>query len=318
MTASAAKALRIAAGILAANIFGAFVTAIFAGLLFASNASGRSSFVSSFLIFGIYPSLALVPMGMGVVAAYVWRKASLSVGEHLIWWLAASILAPFGAMVFWHEGLVCLLIGFPILFTFGAAGVLLGRILFKRYPTEMNLTILPLLILAILGEGKLRTDRVAVVTDRLIIHGDPAEVWKHVVEFPTITTPPDYWLNRIGLPSPSETTCEGEFVGAHRRCIFSNGLVFEETVTRIERKKLLTFDIIEQPRDPELLGHLDLHRGEFELYDNGDGTTTLTGRSWYTLHVRPLFYFEWWTRDITSHVHLRVMRHIKKLSEERL
>ena len=78
MTASGAKALRIAAGILAANIFGALVTAIFAGLVFAANASGRSGLVSSFLIFGIYPSLALVPMGMGVVAAYVWRTASLS------------------------------------------------------------------------------------------------------------------------------------------------------------------------------------------------------------------------------------------------
>lgn len=312
-----AKALRIIAGVVAANIFGALAVVIFAGLLNVTQNSHRLDFVRGLLTISIYPSLALVPMGMGIVAAFVWRGASLSIAEHLLWWLVASILAPFGAFLFWHEGWVCMLMALPILLVFGVVGVLLGRILFKRYPARMNLTILPLLILAILGEGTLRIDKVAVVTDRLVIHADPAEVWKHVVEFPQITAPPEYWLNRVGLPSPSETTCEGEFVGANRRCIFSNGLVFEERVARIERNKLLTFDIVEQPRDPELLGHLDLHRGEFELTDNGDGTTTLIGRSWYTLHVRPPFYFDWWTRDITSHVHLRVMRHIKKLSEER-
>ena len=78
---------------------------------------------------------------------------------------------------------------------------------------------------------------------------------------------------------------------------------------------LLIFQIVEQPRDPELLGHLTLHRGQFQLIDNNDGTTTLIGRSWYTLHMRPLWYFDWWTRDVTSHVHLRVMEHIKTLAE---
>jgi hypothetical protein len=79
--------------------------------------------------------------------------------------------------------------------------------------------------------------------------------------------------------------------------------------------RLLTFQIVEQPHDPELLGHLTLHRGQFQLMDNNDGTTTLIGRSWYTLHMRPLWYFDWWTRDVTSHVHLRVMEHIKTLAE---
>jgi hypothetical protein len=57
------------------------------------------------------------------------------------------------------------------------------------------------------------------------------------------------------------------------------------------------------------------HRGQFELQDNGDGTTTLTGRTWYSLHVRPAWYFDWWTHDIFRAVHLRVMRHIKHLAE---
>jgi hypothetical protein len=69
------------------------------------------------------------------------------------------------------------------------------------------------------------------------------------------------------------------------------------------------------PSDPELLGHLTAHRGQFELRDNGNGSTTLIGRTWYTLHVRPLVYFDWWTHDIFSAVHLRVMKHIQRLAE---
>jgi hypothetical protein len=86
-------------------------------------------------------------------------------------------------------------------------------------------------------------------------------------------------------------------------------------VAELEPGKVLTFDIVESPPDPELLGHLDAHRGQFELRDNGDGSATLIGRTWYTLHVRPAPYFDWWTHQIFGAVHLRVMRHIKQLSE---
>ena len=112
-----------------------------------------------------------------------------------------------------------------------------------------------------------------------------------------------------------ETTNEGNFVGARRTCRFSRGAAFKEMVAEIEPGRRLTFDILEMPADPELLGHLDAQRGQFELHDNGDGTTTLMGRTWYCLHVRPAWYFDWWTHDIFRAVHLRVMRHIKRLAE---
>jgi hypothetical protein len=307
------KTVWIAAGIVAANLAGGLIFLLFSlpGLL----SGGQSVTVPAWAgVMIFYPSLFLVPMAIGIVAAYFWKGLSLRIWEYLIWWFVTSFLTPLGAYLFFREGLVCLLIGFPILFVCGFAGVVLGRFWFR--PTgKMNLSIFPLLFLAMLAEGKLREDRQAVVADRLLIRAPAAEVWKHVVAFSPIETASDYWLGRIGLPSPVATTCEGPFIGADRRCIFSGGLVFKETISELIPEHLLTFDIVEQPPDPELLGHLTLHRGQFELEDNGDGTTTLVGRSWYTLHMRPLWYFDWWTRDITSHVHLRVMEHIKELSE---
>ncbi|MES2465610.1 MAG: hypothetical protein V4671_34020, partial [Armatimonadota bacterium] len=47
----------------------------------------------------------------------------------------------------------------------------------------------------------------------------------------------------------------------------------------------------------------------------GDGTTTLTGTSWYTLRVRPLWYFGPIADNIVHGVHNRVFAHIKEISE---
>ncbi len=77
----------------------------------------------------------------------------------------------------------------------------------------------------------------------------------------------------------------------------------------------LTFEIVESPRDPELVGHLTAHRGQFLLRGNADGTTTLAGSTWYTLHVRPLWYFDLWTHHIFRAVHLRVMEDIRRRAE---
>jgi hypothetical protein len=56
--------------------------------------------------------------------------------------------------------------------------------------------------------------------------------------------------------------------------------------------------------------------GSFSSANNGDGTTTLFGTTWYSLHVRPGWYFELWTQHVFSAVHLRVMRHVKRLAED--
>jgi hypothetical protein len=314
-----ARWLRIITGLVAANLLGvAFCFAFVILFRFMDQAglpSRAQQLVGTFAVMAIWPSLVLVPMAMGIAAAYFWRSLSFSLWEYFLWWIVTSLISPFGAYFAFKEGAVCLLIGFPILFVCGFAGVLLGRLLFKSKTAAINLSVLPVLLMVTLAEGKMRQDQQHIVEDRIVINAPATAVWNYVVSFPAIDAAPNYWLNKVGLPSPLATTCQGAFVGAARECIFSDGLVFKERVSEITPMRLLTFEIVEQPSNPELLGHLTLHRGQFQLIDNNDGTTTLIGRSWYTLHMRPLWYFDWWTRDVTSHVHVRVMEHIKTLSE---
>src|SRR5205823_13465427 len=200
-----------------------------------------------FAVMAVWPSLILLPMAMGIAAAYFWRGLSFSLWEYFLWWIVTSLISPFGAYFAFKEGAVCLLIGFPILFVCGFAGVLVGRLLFRSKTATINLSVLPVLLLATLAEEKMRQDQQGMVEDRLLINAPATAVWNYVVSFPAINAAPDYWLNKVGLPSPLATTCQGAFVGAARECIFTDGLVFKERVSELTPMRLLTFQIVEQP-----------------------------------------------------------------------
>lgn len=271
----------------------------------------------AFGIFGIVglPSFILIPLFGGLVAGYCWRRLNPGIGATALGALGMMLLGLGGAAVAFREGIICLLIVSPLFYTMTFSGALLGRVWFKSERTRLRLCILPLAVLFTAGEFLTRSDRPGVVTDEILIHATPAKVWPNLTAFPAIQAPPDFWMFHLGLPCPVETTSEGDFVGADRRCIFSDDMVFTERVTRLVPHENLTFDIVELPRHPELIGHVTPHRGQFLLRDNGDGSTTLTGSTWYTLHVRPLWYFDWWTQYIFRAVHLRVMEDIRRRAE---
>lgn len=276
--------------------------------------SGEFKQASSALV---WPSFILIPFIVGLVAAWFWRRLDRSVAISFLdalWTLLVSLAA---AAIILREGVVCLVIVSPLVYVLQFTGILVGRVWFRPNYSNLRLTIFPLLALATLGDALYHSDQQAVVTDAILIHAPPAKVWPHVLAFPEIPDAPGYWIFRLGLPYPTQTTNGGNFVGADRQCMFSNGIIIKEHVAEFVPNEKLTFDVAEQPTDPEAYGHITLHRGQFVLRDNHDGTTTLTGSSWYTLHVRPRWYFDIWTRDMTRAVHLRVMNHIRRQSEER-
>jgi hypothetical protein len=263
----------------------------------------------------IAPSIFLVPFIAGLVAAWCWRCLDLRIGQCLLHSLSTTLIGCGAAAIFLGEGAVCLVIAFPVLYVMILAGALVGRMWFRPKDSGLQISILPVLALLTAGEAFYREDQTAVVTDEILIRARPDHVWPHVLTFPEIPDRPDYWIFRLGLPYPTSTTNGGDFVGADRQCIFSDGIVIKERVAEFAPNEKLTFEIVEQPTHPEAYGHITLHRGQFVLRDNRDGTTTLIGSSWYTLHVRPLWYFDLWTRDLTRAVHLRVMKHVKRLAE---
>jgi uncharacterized protein YndB with AHSA1/START domain len=203
----------------------------------------------------------------------------------------------------------------PLLFAFIIVGAFTGKSMFKNNNQTLNASVFVMLFGIFIFDSLSVHHYENKVTDIIVVNAPPAEVWKYVVAYKRIETRSKYWLFRIGMPSPVQSTADGYYLGAKRKCVFSNGYVFDEKIVTYEENKDLTFNITNQPRDPEIMGHIDILRGQFLLKDNHNGTTTLTGNSWYRLYVFPVWYYDIWAESVTRNVHLRVMEHIKQLAE---
>lgn len=301
------KSTAIWLGMIAANAVGAAGIAVTGKILSLMHDDEITFIMIEFIV---------LPLLMGLINTACWRKHRLSVGETFGICLANVALAIVLSAAFLGEGIICLIIVSPLIFLLLLGGLFIGRAMKQYDNNKLNASVaLALVFLTVAGSFG-APPRETVVTDRMLIHASPEEVWKYVVAFPAIDTKPDYWLFRVGLPAPVQSTAEGGFVGAARQCIFDNGAVFEERITAYEPGRKLTFAVTKQPDDPEIMGHFQTEEGQFLLEDNGDGTTTLIGSSRYKLLVQPAFYFDKWAVDIVSHVHLRVMDHIRRLSEQ--
>jgi hypothetical protein len=223
-------------------------------------------------------------------------------------------------MLFFREGIICVILAFPLIWAATLIGVGIGRLLIRYTRRDRTYAIAAPLILATIGVDALlpKTFVTSVTTVSQPIHATPAQLWPEIVSMGRIPETPSYWLCKIGLPAPVEVVAESPAVGAKRDCIFTGGLVFGEVITIAEKNQHLKFKIVSQPRDPEILGHADVLSGEMRLRPNLDGTTTIIGTSHYALHVFPAAYFDLWAKSIGHAVHERVFEHIKQRVERTL
>ncbi|MES2829844.1 MAG: hypothetical protein V4687_16925 [Bacteroidota bacterium] len=266
------------------------------------------------LIFSVF---IIVPFAMGIINAWFWIKIEAARSRTLGWYsVLNSLIAIFLSAVFLREGVICLLIVSPLIFALNLTGLFTGKSMFRKRNQKLNVSVFSMLFVVFVADSLSEHNYVNLVADEVVINARTDEVWKHVVAFDKIEKKPNYWLFNAGMPSPMQTTVDGYYEGSGRKCIFSNGYIFDEKIVTYQPNKNLTFDIVGQPLDPEIMGHIDILRGQFLLRDNGNGTTTLIGNSWYKLHVFPVWYYDIWAKSITRNVHLRVMDHIKELSEK--
>lgn len=263
----------------------------------------------------VFAVFVIVPVLMGLVSAYVWRNAKQRTVNYIGLSIINSLVVVLLSAIFLREGVFCLLILSPLLVVEITAGALIGKLIFRNRNNTLNVSLFGALLVVFAVDLLSDHEFTAKVSDTMIVNAPVEKVWPLVVEYEPITAEEKYWFFRIGMPSPVQSTVDGHEAGAGRKCIFSNGYVFDEKMIVYKPNEELTFDITHQPRDPEIMGHIDILRGQFLLKDNGDGTTTLIGNSWYKLYVFPAVYFDAWAESVTRNVHLRVMDHIKTQAE---
>ena len=163
------------------------------------------------------------------------------------------------------------------------------------------------------------------VDSEIIIDAPAATVWRNVVTFSEIPDAPE-WYFRAGIAYPLRARISGRGPGAIRTCEFTTG-PFIEPIEVWNEPRLLRFGVTSNPPPmrelspygkidaPHLHGFLVSQRGQFALEELPGGRTRLTGSTWYQHHLWPAQYWRLWSDAIIHRIHLRVLRHIKTLSE---
>ena len=287
------------------------------GCMLAISAYGLESYGGSLFIG--------TPLLMGMLASYLFNHRQprgywLSIGLGVV----AVCCGAMAMLLFALEGFICIAMALPILAPLGLLGGLLGKMIADttRRPIHELMSVALLLPCLAWVESRVAPSPEFEVVSTVEIDAPPEVVWKHVIQFPELP-PPTEWYFRLGIACPQRARIVGEGVGAVRHCEFTTG-VFVEPITVWEPGRRLAFDVAEQPEPmfeltpyrhvhpPHLEGALRSNRGEFRLLELPNGRTRLEGSTWYQIDMLPQSYWTLWSHDLIHRIHLRVLEHVKK------
>ncbi|HMD48856.1 MAG TPA: SRPBCC family protein [Bryobacteraceae bacterium] len=265
----------------------------------------------------------VVPLGLGALTAHLIHATTL---RQAAWAGAiANLVGSAALLAFGMEGAICMLMAWPLVLPLGALGGVLAYQHGRTSARGPGAAIFALLPIGALGWDFTARPDVFEVRSAIEIAASPEQVWKHVVTFPEIPEPSE-WYFHTGLAYPKRARIVGSGAGAVRYCEFSTG-PFVEPIEVWDEPRLLRFRVTESPAPmhewspygeilpKHLHGYLVSKQGEFRLTPLAGGRTRLEGRSWYQHGLWPAGYWRVWSNAIIHRIHLRVMNHIKTLAE---
>ncbi len=234
-------------------------------------------------------------------------------------------------LAFAIEGWACWLMVLPLFFIAASCGGLIGGYLKMRKQDNVAylsiLTLLPLFISPI--EAMVGSIPGTYEAYTYIDIAAPAEkIWSQVTRVKEIKEEQDKgWLTRtLGFPRPVKAELNYEGVGAYREAVFTNGLVFHETVSEYIDKKKMVFSIKAYPHEiPSttmdkhvVIGgqYFDVLNGTYELERLNGTTHRLHLYSHFKLNTTFNFYASWWARWIMQDIQNNILQ-VEKLRAER-
>lgn len=280
--------------------------------------------------FGTYgwTLFAAGPVVMGFVAAVIYCSAEPRSSDSCIYVAMGSVILIGLAFIgFALEGLACILMAAPIALPLAALGGWFGYLVQRRSEqTPQFAGALLLLPFMMYGEKHVLTDaRQIAVSTSIVIHAPANRVWTSVVRLSSVPKPESPIFHSVAYPI--KTTLEGAGTGARRQCVFSTGSIVEPIEVWSPGKELRFAVVSQPPLMRELTPYSDVHpphlkleylrskEGQFTLSAQPDGSTLLTGTSYYESRLWPGEYWQIWTDAIAHTVHRVVLAEIKRQAE---
>lgn len=229
------------------------------------------------------------------------------------------------------EGWACWLMVLPLFLIAASLGGLLGGY-FKMKKQSANVYIsvfalLPLLMSPI--EAMVGSIPGTYEAYTYIDINAPADViWSNVTRVQEINEAQDKgWLTQtLGFPRPVKAELNYEGVGAYREAIFTNGLVFHETVSEYIHQQKMVFSIKAYPHEiPSttmdehvVIGgnYFDVLNGTYELEKLNATTHRLHLYSHFKLNTTFNFYASWWAKWIMKDIQNNILQVEKQRSEK--
>lgn len=273
-----------------------------------------------------------LPFCLGLLSALLYGYPTPRSLRSCLGVACASTLLLGGVLIlFALEGLICLLMALPIALPLAALGGAVGFLIQRRPPTLQSApAVMMSLLLFVPGlmsyeyAARLDAPTFAVHT-AMDVNAPPEVVWRQVVSFAEIP-PPTEALFQLGIAYPVRATISGRGPGAVRHCEFTTG-PFVEPIMVWDEPRLLRFSVTSNPAPMQewtfykdihpthLHGFFESQQGQFLLTALPGGGTRLEGTTWYQHNLWPANYWQLWSDTIIHEIHLRVLRHIKRLAE---
>jgi hypothetical protein len=265
----------------------------------------------------------MLPVILGALSAWV-RQARTEVSAAGAGAVGVVLGTGFFLLLGW-EGAICIVMTWPLAIPLGALGGWVAFELRSEKVRKGSLGALLLLPPVTLAWDANATPPLFEVRTAIEISAPADLVWKNVVSFSELPEPQE-WFFKAGLAYPKRARIDGAGPGAIRYCEFSTG-AFVEPIEVWEEARLLRFRVTENPPPMEewspyqavmprhMHGYLVSKQGQFRLTPLEDGRTLLEGTTWYQHGLWPAQYWRWWSDAIIHRIHLRVLRHIRHLSE---
>lgn len=308
------------------------LAALVALLITVALASGVIIFATKLLESYAWTLFATIPAGFGVLCSLLFGyHQQRRLAECIALSMTALLITGGILFVLLIEGAICIAMAAPIVAALVLVGTFIGYIIQMNYWNCRNRTNSTNLVLMLLPASLALETALPqpiplhAVTTTIEIAAPPAAVWKNVVTFSTLPEPTE-WIFKTGLAYPTHAEITGTGPGAIRRCCFSTG-DFIEPITVWDEPRTLAFSVEQNPppmtefnpfghvEAAHLHGYMMSERGQFQLVDLGDGRTRLEGTTWYRHGLFPAAYWRMWSDFVIHRIHLRVLRHVKTLTE---
>jgi hypothetical protein len=316
--------------ILPRGVFGSALVAVIATAVLALGAAWLGTAVFRDYGWTIFVGL---PFAMGFISALIHSfRVEQSLKQCLLVANLTVVLVGAAFLFFAMEGAICLLMAAPIAFVVASFGGALGYAVQRSFwwKAESPRLMCSVLVLVPLAMGLEHAVPPALpllaVRTSVVVNAPPKKVWRNVVAFAELP-PPRELMFKLGVAYPLSAEIAGHGVGAVRHCVFSTG-PFVEPIEVWDEPCLLKFSVTANPEPMQewtpyrevhpahLDGYLESRAGQFRLVPLEGGRTLLEGTTWYHYHLWPTGYWQIWSDHIIHTIHLRVLRHVKELSEK--